>query len=114
MDLYQNHNDFVDLVGIVDTEVVEQIGPFSRRSSETSSIRSVSSDSSAEHVNDKNAEKKDGGVQLEATSKGKVKGSLSLQYFRAGANWSVLFGMICLFVFVQFLASTVDYWVSVW
>lgn len=117
MDLYRNHNDFVELVGIVETEVVEQIGTSSRRSSETSSMRSQSADSSgeqdSENVNDNNG-KKDEGVQLEASSKGKVKGSLSLHYFRAGANWPMLLGLACFFVFVQFLASAVDYWVSIW
>lgn len=118
IDLYRNHNDFVELIGIIETGVVETIETFGRRTSETSSIRSLSSDSSGEqdskNVNDNNNEKKDEGLQLEASSKGKVKGSLSLHYFRAGANWSILLGLACLFVFVQFLASAVDYWVSVW
>lgn len=56
----------------------------------------------------------DEGIQLEASSKGKVKGSLLVSYFRAGANWPVLFIVISLFVFAQFLASAVDYWVAFW
>lgn len=113
LDLYRNHNDFVELVGIVETEAVEQIGTFDRRVSESSSLSSNSS-AEQETKNVNGSGKKDEGVQLEASSKGKVKGSLSLNYFRAGANWVGLLGMAFLFVFVQFLASAVDYWVSVW
>lgn len=113
MDLYRNHNDFVELVGIVESGAIEQIEPFERRVSESSSTHSNSSDEQ-ESMNVNDNVKKDEGVQLEASSKGKVKGSLSLQYFRAGANWPKLLGMAFLFVFVQFLASAVDYWVSVW
>lgn len=109
-DLYRNHNDFVELVGIIETEAVEQAGSFDRRVSESSS--NSSADEDAKSVND--GGKKDEGVQLEASSKGKVKGSLSLHYLRAGANWPMLMGMAFLFVFVQLLASAVDYWVSVW
>lgn len=116
IDLYRNHNDFVELVGIAETEAVEQIGSFDRRVSESSSIQSLSSNSSAEqnskNVNDNG--QKDEGVQLEASSKGKVEGSISLHYFQAGANWPILLGMAFLFIFVQFIASAVDYWVSVW
>lgn len=113
LDLYRNHNDFVELVGIVETEAVEQIGTFDRRVSESSSLSSNSS-AEQETKNVNGSEEKDEGVQLEASSMGKVKGSLSLNYFRAGANWVGLLGMAFLFVFVQFLASAVDYWVSVW
>lgn len=59
-------------------------------------------------------ELKDEGVQMEESSKGKVRGSVSAAYFRAGAHWSVLFVLGFLFVFVQVLASGADYWVSIW
>lgn len=56
----------------------------------------------------------DRGVQMEASSKGKVKGSLTLNYFRAAANWPVFLMLLFSFIFVQLLASANDYWVSVW
>lgn len=112
-DLYQNHNEFVELVGIVESEKsVEKSEILSRRNSKTSSIKSLPGKPNSINLNE--SIKKDEGVQLEASSKGKVKGSLSLQYFRAGGSWSTLFGLASLFIFVQFLASAVDYWVSVW
>lgn len=106
-DLCQKHNNFVDLIGAIEeSAAVESIETFSRRKSETFSMQSTSSSSSVE--------RKDEGVQLEASSKGKVKGSLSMQYFRAGGHWSILLGLGFLFVFVQFVGSAIDYWVSVW
>lgn len=51
---------------------------------------------------------------MEESSKGKVKGSIAVQYFKAGAHWSVLLFVLFTFVFAQFLASATDYWVSVW
>lgn len=54
------------------------------------------------------------GVEMEASSKGKVNGSVSLHYFRAGAHWSILVVVGILFLGVQLLASAADYWVSIW
>lgn len=86
--------------------------------SRTSSIRSVSTniDDHAEVQSEGEIgnSKKDEGIPLEASSKGKVKGSLTLNYFRAGDHWSVLLILLFSFLFVQFIASAADYWVSVW
>lgn len=54
------------------------------------------------------------GIEMEASSEGKVKGSVSLHYFRAGAHWSILVVVGILFLGVQILASAADYWVSIW
>lgn len=62
----------------------------------------------------KQNENKDKGVPMEAISKGKVKGSLLWNYFSSGAHWSVLLILFSSVVFVQFLASTTDYFVSIW
>lgn len=56
----------------------------------------------------------DKGLQMEESSKGKIKGSISWKYYSAGAHWSVLFVLASLFVFVQMFTSGADYWVSVW
>lgn len=111
--LYRNHNDFSELVGIVETEseVAGKFATYGRQSSETSSMSSNSS--AEEDLNNLNRNgRNDEGVQLEASSEG--KGSLTLHYFRTGANWSRLLTLTFLFVFVQFLASAIDYFVSVW
>lgn len=86
--------------------------------SRTSSIRSVSTNPDGQNVVESEEEndhsKKNEGMALEASSKGKVKGSLTLNYFRAGDHWSVLLIVLFSFLLVQFLASVTDYWVSVW
>lgn len=51
---------------------------------------------------------------MEASSKGKVKGSVAANYFKAGAHWSILFVLGVSFLIVQLLASAADYWVSIW
>lgn len=56
----------------------------------------------------------DKGVQMEESSKGKVKGSISFGYFTAGAHWSVIFILASSCLVTQILASLSDYWLSVW
>lgn len=52
--------------------------------------------------------------QLEASSKGQVRGSVGGAYLRSGANWCVLFIIMVLFLLTQLVASGADYWVSFW
>lgn len=52
--------------------------------------------------------------QLEASSKGKVSGSIFGMYLTSGANWCVLLMIGALFLITQVLASGADYWVSYW
>ncbi|XP_031628372.1 multidrug resistance-associated protein 4-like [Contarinia nasturtii] len=117
--------DYVQLVGEIKTpEIDENFEVFKRQTSSTSSIKSqlsrqtsiapsinsgdIPADMSGSH------EKIDQGVGMESSSKGKVKGSVSLNYFKAGAPWPVLSLLFGSFVFVQLIASLVDYWVSIW
>lgn len=76
------------------------------------SIQSLASSVNESICDDDNVEAK--GVQFESSSKGSVKGSLVLAYFKAGASWPVLFAIFASYVIVQFLASFADFWVSVW
>lgn len=105
-DLAQSGIDFAKLVGIIE-ENSEQ------SKSRKASILSTSSNQD-ENQEDLKLLTRVEGVQMEETSKGKVKGSISAEYFRAGANWFVLCILAISFVFVQILASGADYWVSVW
>lgn len=108
--------DFAKLVGIVEnsegnkSENIDQqmCRQLSIRSSKTSitSHRS-STDGSIDENNYK-------GVQMEDSSRGKVKGSISTNYFTAGANWFVLFLLMSAFVVAQLVASGADFWVSIW
>lgn len=80
------------------------------------SSRSLSSDSENASADERNANGKsaDPLQQMEASSKGQVKGSVSGTYFRSGANIFVLFIIFILFGLTQMLASGADYWVSFW
>lgn len=115
-DLYKNNVGFVELVGHIETTHHDHAGKF-RRSSSTFSMlshtsRTLSMDQGSEDSFE--FEETDEGVQMEASSKGKVKGSLLLKYFRAGVKWWILIFLVLLFVFTQIMGSTVDYFVSIW
>lgn len=52
--------------------------------------------------------------QLEESSKDNVKGSITLNYFKAGAHWSLLLLLLSLFLAAQTVASAADIWISFW
>lgn len=52
--------------------------------------------------------------ELEASSKGKVKGSLLLNYFKSANRPCVLVFLFATFLLAQILASSADMWVSYW
>lgn len=117
--------DFAQLVGTMDKAENEDNPEklMSRQVSRRSSTRSVSNlslnGSIAGSLIDGETdaaveEERDEGVQMEASSKGKVKGSVPLNYFKSSAHWSILIILLISFGFVQFLASAADYWVSLW
>lgn len=120
-DLNKSGVDFAKLVGLSDesSEVPGEIPD--AQTAQKSSVVTLNSDDTSKtesesiEVNVKQKEKeKDGGLQMEETSKGKVKGSIPWNYFKAGAHWSVLIILALSFLFVQLIASGADYWVSVW
>lgn len=120
-DLSQSGIDFVSLTESDSVDAPDQSGRRSSNSmSRQSSVRSMSAnsinstpDGSAfnEDIEDDDEHE---GVQLEGTSKGKARGSVAMNYYRAGAHWSVLSVLFMSFLIVQALASGADYWVSVW
>lgn len=85
-----------------------------RRKSAISNRSATSGSSTSDSENENETIERDLGVQIEDSSKGKVKGSLALNYFKAGGNWLTLSILLFSFVLVQFLASAADYWVSIW
>lgn len=52
--------------------------------------------------------------ELEASSKGKVKGSLLFNYFKSTKQPCMLVIMVSTFILAQVLASIADVWVSYW
>lgn len=108
-DLASVRDDFAEMIGLSEHKELER----------QSSVASTSSNRSSESKDQAQIEsaprmEEDKGVQMEESSKGKFKGSASLNYYLAGANWFALTMMVALLVFVQILASGADYWVSVW
>lgn len=81
------------------------------------SIRSISTESLNSYTEFENERESNGNTEnfgMEASSKGKVKGSMIGNYLTSGANWFFLFILGIFYVFVQFVAMAVDYFVSVW
>lgn len=97
-------------------------GRTSRRQSSSksvgSSLHSLHSNQGDESEADgeKNPEKAEEGPrrELEQTSKGTVKGSVSKSYFLAGGHPFVLFVIFILFILTQLVASGADFWVAFW
>lgn len=119
-DLSRSGVDFAQFVGFDENQPNEEkpeslSRQISRKLSTLSTFSKNSSNAEIENF-DEDAENSeiDEGVQMEASSKGKVKGSVSMNYFKAGANWPILIIVAFSFLFVQLFASGADYWVSVW
>lgn len=113
-DLAKSGVDFAKLVGTVEKDDEKEDSPDKSLSRQTSSRSSTGSLSSLKSSNDGSVVEKDDGVQMEASSKGKVKGSIAGNYFAAGTHWSILVILGISFIIVQLLASGADYWVSIW
>ena len=53
-------------------------------------------------------------VNVETSSKGKLKQSIYIEYFRSGANLCVVFLIGILFLLAQIAASFIDWWMAYW
>lgn len=107
-DLSRSGVNFVELIRNNEFDGNESIfsRPLSQSSSKLSSIGSSDASLNKENTHD--------GVGMEASSRGKINGSIALHYFRAGANWLGIIVVSTLFVLAQVVASTTDCWVSFW
>lgn len=83
------------------------------RTHSRSSISSKSGNIKDEEIKDK-SKSVEQLQQLEASSKGKVKGSVGGAYLKSGANLCILLVIAALFFMTQVIASGADYWVSFW
>lgn len=86
---------------------------YARRESTLSIASSLNGSLIDGHADDANDSNDANDAQFEAMSKGNATG-LAVNYLRAVGNWPVLMAILLSFLFVQFLASFADYWVSVW
>lgn len=107
-----------------DTDNCDELDEFVRRVSHQIAPRSISAtstfsglDQTISEENDDDVDKHDEelqGAQLEASSKGMIKGSKTMHYFKAGAHWSVLVVLLLSVLATQMIASAADIWVSIW
>lgn len=84
------------------------------RSVSTISAWSIYSDYDEQGTKDNDHGSEETLNNFEMSSKGKVKGSLLLQYFKAGSHFGELIIILILFGLAQLIASGCDYWVSFW
>uniref|UniRef100_A0A182P628 Uncharacterized protein n=1 Tax=Anopheles epiroticus TaxID=199890 RepID=A0A182P628_9DIPT len=89
----------------------------SRKISHTSTASTVTVDSitleeltSGESGNDQEADKD----KFEASSQGKVPGSVFLQYVSSAGSWLIFVGLVLLFAVTQLIVSVADWWLSYW
>jgi ATP-binding cassette subfamily C (CFTR/MRP) protein 4 len=95
-------------------KLVRQMSARSKTSSLASAISDLSiPDSILQEENEQGEEIKLKDLQ-EESSKGKVRGSLFLQYLLAGGNFLFVTVVLMLYVIAQALASGVDFFVSFW
>lgn len=118
-DLSKSGIDFASLLKsdeVTEEEIDEMEFTARRRSriGSRSSIRSSKSSLSDGGTADENGKSVEVLQQMEASSKGQVKGSVSGIYLKSGANFFVLAIVFILFILTQVLASGADYWVSFW
>lgn len=114
--LHKSNKDLFELTAEIKVpEVQKNRSAFSRQISETHSTKSAPPFSNEDQPTKLEENKtNDQGAQMEASSKGTVTGSIIRHYIKAGAHWSNSLVLVFGFIFVQFLASGTDYWVSVW
>lgn len=113
--MYKSNVGFVELVGKI--ESAEQFRRSSSILTRLSSSKSLLIDQESIHSDmgsNNELHQNDDGVQMESTSKGKVKGSMFLKYFTAGVRWPMLAVLICSFLLAQVIASGYDYFQSIW
>ncbi len=120
-DLSKSGIDFASLLisddpAVGETEEIPFITGNRSRTNSRSSVRSSKSLVSQRSVDESKEKGKSVEVlqQMEASSKGQVKGSVSGTYLTSGANFFVLAIIFILFGLTQVLASGADYWVSFW
>jgi ABC-type multidrug transport system fused ATPase/permease subunit len=115
--------DYAQLLGLdesADRAIEEK--PESERISTgpiNSLLRQISRVSARSKSSDKTAKEKDNGeivgpVNVEASSKGTLKHSVYIEYFRSGANMCVVLVIGIMFLLAQSAASIVDWWMAFW
>lgn len=119
--LYETNNEFASFIDTEFEKAEEKDNMKRRKISRTStiSISNTSLNSEYEGIR-RDSEFIPGALEietvqnLEASSRGTVKGSLLKHYFMSGGHPIELFVIFILFVMAQIMASAADYWVSFW
>lgn len=75
---------------------------------------SIDATRSCEDENQKSFEEKNALIELESSSKGKIKGSILLHYLKSSNIPGVTSILCALFAITQMFASVADVWVPYW
>lgn len=51
---------------------------------------------------------------MEASSKGMVKGSIYLHFFKSSGSLALFMVVVAFFIITQIAASSTDYWIAYW
>lgn len=97
----------------IEETVEEFIDPIESSLTRKPSVSSDKSSGSANTEHESNV-KKDDGVQMEESSKGKIHGSVLWGYFSSGTHRLVLILLALIFPLVEVFGSGSDYWLSIW
>lgn len=121
--LLESHEDYAELLGSEESNSssVEEKpeaercdnGPVNNLFRRISRI-STRNESSDEKVTGRESDEVKLPVNVEASSKGKLKQSVYIEYFRSGANLCVAFVIGVLFLLAQIAASVIDWWMAYW
>lgn len=109
-------NAGIDLMKIAEQTEEEIIKARSLSRSTSRSTASISNDSedTASTLSEEEEKEHEKQTNEEQTSKGKVKGNITLNYLRAGGNIFKIVFAVFLFILTQAIGSVSDYWVGYW
>lgn len=105
--------EYIDGDGTTEITKKTSTSSIKKMSNSTASLnseKSVSKDNVKENLEEENGLLK----ELEATSKGTVKGSLIANYFKSAKRPFTLVFLAVSFILSQLLASAADIWVAYW
>lgn len=109
----ENHvEDYIESDGAAKMTRKSSSSALGKMMNSTASLNSEKSQSKENQTNPE--EEKELLKELEASSKGKVKGSLFVNYFKSAKRPCTMIFLLASFLLTQILASVADIWISYW
>lgn len=109
----ENHvEDYIESDGAIKMTKKSSSSALGKMMNSTASLNSEKSQSKENQTNPE--EEKELLKELEASSRGKVKGSLFVNYFKSAKRPCTMVFLLASFLLTQILASVADIWISYW